>query len=150
MCLHEKVMNFEPKGIFLITSSYPPEPQSDTVYHKVKIYKIPQNVWCVCVVLWVALWDTVRCCRTQRDERAPGPGLGVWPRRLWNILMKPKLSVGSFQQDIFDRFCCPAQTGTNAWSNAQCVTWIMTNRYAWHLPVITIKLVYIMRECAIK
>lgn len=70
----------------------------------------------MCVCCCETLWDAVghrEMKELQAYSRASGQD-----SRLWNILMKLNLSVGLFQQDIFDRFRCPAQTDTNVLSNA--------------------------------
>lgn len=69
---HEKHMDSEPTGIFLIT--LPAKPQSKDLDHK------------MCQVC-------ASCSETQRDAVAPrGLFLGVWPRLLWKINMRLNLS----------------------------------------------------------
>lgn len=118
-------------------------PNRATKWHSVPQSKDLKNT--TKCVFCETLWDAVGH-REMKELQACSWACGQ-DSLLWNILMKLNLSVGSFHQDVFDRFWCPTQMDTNVWSNdKEHVEWIMINRYTWRLLVITFKLASMMRE----
>lgn len=106
MSEQEKDTDFEPTGIFLITSGLSRRVMElrSTKYHKVWV------VWC-CECCSEMLWDIVVDVVGPREMKELQVCSWVYGQDslLWNIIMKPNLSIGSFQKVWI---WCPAQMDT--------------------------------------
>lgn len=89
-----KVMDCDPEGMFLITSSDPTNPRSDTVLHR-DLQNILECVMC-------ELWDAVGH-REMKELQACSWACGQ-DSLLRYILMKLKRSIVSSHQDVFAGF----------------------------------------------